>query len=54
MSVYWRFKNDVPGPWRYGWMTQVGSGLVRMGWWNGDTTRGPIVDPNEIETRPHS
>ena len=51
MLMYWRFKRDAPGPWHFGYQTPVGSGLVRMGLWHGDTSRGPIVDPAEIETR---
>lgn len=51
MMVYWRFKVDRPGPWRVGYRTSVGGGLVRMGLWHGDTTHGLIVDQQEIETR---
>ena len=50
-AVYWRFKGDRV--WKYGFPTQAGPGLVRMGIWHGDTMRGPVVDPDEIETRPH-
>ena len=52
MTVYWRFKSSTPGPWRYGYMTEAKSGLVRMGFWHGDSSRGPLVDPRDIETRP--
>lgn len=51
MMLYWRFKSDKPGPWRFGYRTNLSGGLVRMGLYHGDTTRGPIVDPSEIETR---
>lgn len=51
MMMYWRFKTDRPGPWRFGYQTHLSGGLVRMGLWNGDETHGPIVDPSEIETR---
>ena len=52
-TVYWRFKSATPGPYRYGWVSDAGAGLWRMGLWNGDTQRGPIVDPSEIEYRPY-
>lgn len=48
-SCYWRFKGE--GPWRYGYPTDAGKGLIRMGLWNGDTHGGIVVDPSEIETR---
>ena len=48
-SCYWRFKGEKA--YRYGWPSQVERGLVRMGLWNGDTIRGPIVDPADIEVR---
>ena len=51
MMVYWRFKGDRPGPWKFGYRTSIHGGLVRMGLWNGDTSHGPIVAPAEIETR---
>lgn len=51
MPVWWRFKLKAPGPWHYGWMVHLPGGLVRMGLYNGDTERGPVVDPSEIETR---
>lgn len=53
MMVYWRFKRDVPGPWYFGFRTQLTGNLVRMGLWNGDTHGGPIVDSTEIEIRPY-
>lgn len=52
MMVWWRFKRSSPGPWNFGYRTQLSGGLVRMGCWNGDTTHGSVVDPSEIETRP--
>jgi hypothetical protein len=51
MMVWWRFKHDVPGPWRFGFQTDIGSGLVRMGDYNGDTHGGLVVDLKEIEMR---
>lgn len=55
MMLYWRFKSATPGPWTVGYRTHLrGSRLVRMGLWNGDTVRGVIVDPAEIETRPYA
>ncbi len=51
--VYWRFKTSNPTPWRFGYVSQVTSGLIRMGFWNGDTTRGPVVDPEETEWKEH-
>jgi hypothetical protein len=55
MMIWWRFKREAPGPWRFGFRTEVNgsSGLVRMGLWHGDTTLGPVVDPREIETKPY-
>lgn len=52
--VYWRFRKDVPGPWRFGYVTyERGHDLIRMGAWNGDTSHGPIVSASEIEWTPH-
>lgn len=51
MMVYWRFKRAAPCEWRFGFMTPAKAGLYRMGFWNGDTQHGPIVDLAEIETR---
>lgn len=48
-ECYWRFKGEKA--WRYGYATQEKQGLYRMGLWNGDTTRGPLVDPFDIEVR---
>ncbi len=48
--VWWRFKKNAPGEYRFGYCTSAESGqLVRMGRWNGDTTGGCVVDPYEIE-----
>lgn len=47
-SCYWKFKDEHK--WRYGYPTHRGS-LVMMGLWNGDSTRGIIVDPKDIEVR---
>lgn len=52
--VYWRFKTKEPTAWRFGYVTRLGQGLVRMGAYNGDTIGGVIVDPAEIEYRPYS
>lgn len=47
--VWWRFKKHAPGPWVFGYVSDAGGGLVRMGAWNGDTTNGHVVNPDEIE-----
>lgn len=47
--VYWRFKKTTPGPWVFGYVTYLNNGLIRMGYWNGNSHSGPIVDPKEIE-----
>ena len=49
--VYWRGKGKLE--WRFGYVTYVERSydLVRMGFWNGDTTNGPIVSVNDIEWR---
>jgi hypothetical protein len=48
--VYWRFKTQIPCPWRFGYCTYAGGHeLVRMGCWNGDTTGGAVVSVSEIE-----
>lgn len=49
-SCYWRFKGGDKA-YRYGYATFVGNGLYRMGLWNGDTTRGPLIDPADIEVK---
>jgi len=49
MEVYWRVKGTAY--WHYGWKTSIGDGLVHMGLYNGDTTRGPVFDLVDIETR---
>lgn len=46
---YWRFKGEKA--WRFGYCTSAGSGLYRMGHYNGDTMGGPLVDPGDVETR---
>lgn len=48
-QCYWRFKGQLE--YRYGFATYENNGLYRMGLWNGDTSHGPIVDPNDIEIR---
>jgi len=49
--IYWRFKKNNPGSWIFGYVTDAGSGLLRMGSWSGDSNHGPVVDPLEIEWR---
>lgn len=52
--VWWRFKTQAPGPWRFGYVSATPNpSLVRMGNWNGSMTSGVVVDPNEIEWRPY-
>lgn len=51
--VWWRFKGACPGPWHFGYVYRLGTGLVRMGAYNGDTTGGSVVSLDEIEWRPH-
>jgi hypothetical protein len=46
---YWRPKGTIA--WRYGWPTDAGNGLIRMGFYNGDTSRGPVVLQSDIEFR---
>ena len=49
-KVYWRFIGEKV--WREAYPSSVEKrGLVRMGFYNGDDWRGPVVDENEIETR---
>ena len=52
--VFWRFKEAVPGPWRFGYVTHKRPQLIRMGCWNGDSVGGSVVDPSEIEWRPYT
>ena len=52
-TVWWRFTTQG-GAWRYGYVTPVGHGLIRVGIWHGDTTRGPVVSVDEIETKPYT
>jgi hypothetical protein len=49
MNVYWRFKGEKA--WRYGYQTDAQAGLWRMGHWNGDTSGGTLVSPEEIEIK---
>ena len=50
--VYWRPKGAFE--WRFGYVTFTKSyDLVRMGFWNGDRERGPVVRRTEIEWRPY-
>lgn len=52
--VWWRF-TATGGEYRFGYCTYVsGQNLVRMGFYNGDSTRGPVVDINEIEWKAYS
>lgn len=53
--VYWRFRRDVPCEWRFGYCTyEHGHDLIRMGAYNGDTTRGAVVSISEIEWKLYS
>jgi hypothetical protein len=52
LMIYWRFR-QCGGVWRFGFVSDASSGLIRLGYWHGDTSRGPVVDPDEIEWRPH-
>lgn len=51
---WWRFKRSAPGAWHFGYCTWLGSGMVRMGAYNGDTTGGSAVVALEIEWRDYS
>ena len=53
MMVWWRFKLGTNPEWRFGYMTDAGNGLVRMGPWNGCENRGPVVERFEVETKPY-
>lgn len=46
---YWRFKGEMP--WRYGYCTEAGAGLYRMGAYNGDTCGGVLVDRIDVEVK---
>lgn len=48
--VYWRFKKDG-GAYRFGFVSDAGRGLIRMGYYNGDYSSGPVVDESEIEVK---
>lgn len=50
--VWWRF-TATGGAYRFGYVSLVGGGLVRMGRWNGDYSGGSVVDPAEIEWKAH-
>jgi hypothetical protein len=50
--VYWRFKTNAPGAWRFGYVTYAGGcDMLRMGAWNGDNMGGSVVSAPEIEWR---
>lgn len=51
---WWRWKKDAPCPWMLGYCTHVGSGLVRMGAYNGDTNYGHVVSVSEIEWKEYT
>lgn len=52
--VWWRFKKDG-GEYRFGYCTYVSSyNIIRMGFYNGDSTRGPVVDASEIEWKAYA
>lgn len=54
LMIYWRFKRSIPGRWLFGYVTNVQSGLIRLGRWNGDTYGGSVVEPSEIEWRAYN
>jgi hypothetical protein len=40
--------------WRFGYCTYVsGPNMIRMGFWNGDSTNGPVVSIGDIEWKPY-
>jgi len=49
--VWWRFKARIPCPWVFGYVTDEGSGLIRLGCRYGDSHGGSVVSPEEIEWR---
>lgn len=49
--VWWRPRGTGRPQWYFGYVTYLGSDLIRMGAWNGDTTHGSVVDYTEIEWR---
>jgi len=51
MMVYWRFKQEAPTPWKFGYVRYINENMIRMGRWNGDSVDGPVVSVNEIEWR---
>jgi hypothetical protein len=50
--VHWRKKGTTV--FHFGYVTHLANGLVRMGFWNGNTSTGNVVDPSEIEWRPYA
>lgn len=52
--VHWRFKDGMTSEYRFGYVTYLTDGLIRMGRWNGDTVGGAVVNPAEIEWRAYS
>lgn len=48
-SCYWRFKGEKA--YRYGYPTLAEKRLIRMGLYNGDTSKGPLVDEKDIEVK---
>ncbi len=51
--VYWRLKAKIPCGWLFGYVTYLPDGLLRMGYFSGDTTSKRIVSDSEIEWKPH-
>jgi hypothetical protein len=52
-AVWWRFKGDKE--WRPAWVyhgPNMPTDMRRMGLYNGDDSRGPVVTVSEIEWRP--
>jgi hypothetical protein len=52
VMYWWRAKGKLQ--WHFGYCIHVSSGLVRMGFWNGDDTNGPVLDPADIEWKPYN
>ena len=51
--VFWRFKAKIPCGWQFGYVTYESNGLIRLGTYNRDKYGGVVVEPNEIEWKPH-
>jgi hypothetical protein len=54
--IHWRFKPELGRSleWRFGWVAErMGSGLVKLGRYNGDTMNGVVVSEAEVEWKPY-